>query len=226
MDKKKIKRHNLVFISDEAKQKILVDFKDNPDYQLLEELFEGPIDTPGFIRRPDSVIDNDCISLGFVHSSRYNGKRFRFGVEILRKHAVALLTPYDVFEQYIRKDVLDDASYLYIYLKQIKDLAKVYNVKLGILGSISLELITGRSYTDENSDIDLLVSPAPYETLQQFYKEANALNKTINLDLEVDLPNGFGVKLTEVFMETSMVLGKSLNEVKLLYRSEIEKFLV
>ena len=45
------------------------------------------------------------------------------------------------------------------------------------------------------------------------------------MDFELDLPNGYGVKLAEVFMETQTVLGKSLDDINLLSRKDIMEYL-
>ena len=45
------------------------------------------------------------------------------------------------------------------------------------------------------------------------------------MDFELDLPNGYGVKLAEIFMETQTVLGKSLEDVSLLNRKDVMQYL-
>ena len=45
------------------------------------------------------------------------------------------------------------------------------------------------------------------------------------MDFELDLPNGYGVKLAEVFMDTKTVLGKSLDNVEILHRKDIMQYL-
>ena len=94
-----------------------------------------------------------------------------------------------------------------------------------MLGSAALELATGLPYTDEASDIDILLKPAPYDKLLDFYRTAKENFGEIPMDFELDLPNGYGVKLAEVFMDTKTVLGKSLDNVEILNRKDIMQYL-
>ena len=110
-------------------------------------------------------------------------------------------------------------------VRQLYELAYVFDLQIGVLGSAALELITGLPYTDENSDIDLIVKPAGYNRLLQFYRAAQACCNEIKMDFELDLPNGYGVKLAEIFMETQTVLGKSLEDVSLLNRKDVMQYL-
>ena len=64
-----------------------------------------------------------------------------------------------------------------------------------------------------------------YNRLLQFYRAAQACCNEINMDFELDLPNGYGVKLAEMFMETQTVLGKSLEDVSLLNRKDVMQYL-
>ena len=70
-------------------------------------------------------------------------------------------------------------------VRQLYELAYVFDLQIGVLGSAALELITGLPYTDENSDIDLIVKPAGYNRLLQFYRAAQACCNEIKMDLSL-----------------------------------------
>ena len=111
---------------------------------------------------------------------------------------------------------------------KLHDNVKVIHKKNGGLGyarNSGLEIATGLPYTDEASDLDFLIKPAEYLKLESFYAECRAEFKNINMDFELELPNGYGVKLAEIFMQTRTVLGKSIKNVDLLYKKDIMQYL-
>lgn len=224
MDKTQLKRHNLVFVSEQGKEKIwrelAAKYTGLPG-QLVEEVLKGEVDIPGFVRRSEKK--SEAVALGFVHYKRIDGNRIRIGAFTADEDIVTIMTPYEVmqrkaFATEARTPCLEAVAKLFA-------LAEIFDLQVGILGSAALELVTGLPYTDTYSDIDLLVKPAPYNRLLQFYRAAQASFGDINMDFELDLPNGYGVKLAEIFMETQTVLGKSLDDVNLLSRKDIMEYL-
>lgn len=224
MDKTQLRRHNLVFISQQGKNKILqqiVPLYSGCQLQLIKEIVQGKADIPSFIRRNEK--DSKDVAVGFVHPQRLDGNRIRIACFTDVEDIVAVMTPYEVMQRNI---YAHEARTLCIKeLLKIYELAEVFDLQIGVFGSAALEMVTGLPYTDENSDIDLLLKPSGYNRLLQFYRAVLASCKDINLDFEVELPNGYGVKLAEIFMETQTVLGKSLDNVALLSRKEVMQYL-
>lgn len=224
MDKTQLKRHNLVFVSKQGKDKIWRDIADRYDGEakrLAKEVLQGKVDIPGFVRRSERPADT--VAIGFVHHERLDGNRIRIGAFAAEEDVVTVMTPYDVM---VRKAyACKPRNRCMESVLQLYNLAEIFDLRIGVLGSAALELITGLPYTDENSDIDLLVQPARYNRLLQFYRAAQACTDGINTDFELDLPNGYGVKLAEMFMETQTVLGKSLDDVALLNRKDVMEYL-
>lgn len=224
MDKTQLRRHDLVYVSREGRQEI---FKQvSPHYageklKLVEEVFLGKDDIPGFVRRSDAQAG--CIPLGFVHYQRLEGNRIRIGAYADLDEVEAVMTPYEVLARKIY--VADTKTDCLVTLAKLFELAEVFDLHVGVLGSAALELLTGLPYTDDCSDIDLLLKPAPYDRLLAYYKAARASFGGVNMDFELDLPNGYGVKLAEMFVGTSTVLGKSLVDVNLLNRKDVMQFL-
>ena len=224
MDKTQLKRHDLVFVSKQGKDKIwqaIAAKYTGLQAKLVDEVLQGEVDIPGFVRRSDEK--TEAIALGFVPHQRIEGNRLRIGAFTSATDIVTVMTPYEViqrkaFADKTKSPCIEEVSRLFA-------LAEVFDLQIGVLGSAALEMVTGLPYTDENSDIDLLIKPAPYNRLLQFYRAALASCENMNMDFELDLPNGYGVKLAEIFMETQTVLGKSLDDVNLLSRKDIMEYL-
>ena len=224
MDKTQLKRHDMVFVSKQGKDKIwqaVAGKYTGLHAKLVNEVLQGEVDIPGFVRRSDEK--TEAVALGFVPHQRINGNRLRIGAFTSVSDIVAVMTPYEVMQR--KAFALEARTPCIDAVKKIFALAEVFDLQIGVLGSAALEFVTGLPYTDENSDVDILVRPAPYNRLLQFYRATQASNDAINMDFELDLPNGYGVKLAEVFMETQTVLGKSLDDVNLLSRKDIMEYL-
>lgn len=224
MDKTKLKRHNLVFLSEKGKEFVLQcvneDKRTNEmTLSAAKEILYDVSEIPGIIRRGE-CLDDDKVAVGFVHCKRVDGNRLRIGSYVASQDITKIVTVYEVIHYHN-----DKRNKCMAVVDDIKKLADTYGLEVGVLGSAGLELITGLPYTDENSDIDILVKPAEYKKLFDFYEEAKRLSDGINMDFELDLPNGYGIKLAEVFMNTSTVLGKSLQDVDLIDKKEVLAYL-
>lgn len=224
MDKTQLKRHDIVYVSRQGKDKIwqAVAAKYTGEAkELAQDVLQGKIDIPGFVRRSD--VQGDEVPLGFVHHKRMDGNRLRLGAFTAAEDIMAVFTPYEVLQR--KAFAYEARNHCMETVLRIYELAEIFDVQIGVLGSVALEMLTGLPYTDDNSDIDLLVKPARYNRLLQFYRSAQTYSDNINMDFELDLPNGYGVKLAEIFMETQTVLGKSLVDVDLLQRKDVMEFL-
>lgn len=159
MDETQLKRHNLVFISKQGKDKIWSDISpryDGESKHLAEEVLQGNVDIPGFIRRNDAE-NTEGIAIGFVHHKRIDGNRIRIGACTAADDIVTIMTPYEVLTR--RAFAFTTRNRCMQIVRQLYELAYVFDLQIGVLGSAALELITGLPYTDENSDIDLIVKP-------------------------------------------------------------------
>jgi phosphoribosyl-dephospho-CoA transferase len=83
-----------------------------------------------------------------------------------------------------------------------------------------MELYTGLPCTYDGSDLDLIVAAVSQERLSRFMVEVNAMEEhfALRIDVEVDLPNGYGVQLKELLGQGRRILGKSITGVALLHR--------
>lgn len=224
MDKTQLKRHNLVFVSQKGKDRIWQELA--PKYQgealeLVQDVLQGTHNVPGFVRRSEERPEE--VAIGFVHHRRMQGNRIRIGAFTEMQDIETIMTPYEVMQR--KAFTVEEPTHCMQTILALYKMADQFDLQIGVLGSAALELVTGLPYTDEASDVDILLKPAPYEKLLDFYRTAKENFADIPLDFELDLPNGYGVKLAEVFMETKTVLGKSLDNVDLLYRKDIMQYL-
>lgn len=224
MDKTQLKRHNLVFVSQKGKDRIWQELA--PKYQgealeLVQDVLQGTHNVPGFVRRSEERPEE--VAIGFVHHRRMQGNRIRIGAFTEMQDVETIMTPYEVMQR--KAFTVEEPTHCMETILALYKMADQFDLQIGVLGSAALELVTGLPYTDEASDVDILLKPAPYEKLLDFYRTAKENFADIPLDFELDLPNGYGVKLAEVFMETKTVLGKSLDNVDLLYRKDIMQYL-
>lgn len=225
MDKTQLKRHDLVFVSSSGKEKIWRDIAadHNGDaWQMARDVLLGGVDIPGFVRRSDER--PEMLAIGFVHYQRLQGNRLRIGAFTTMQDIVMVMSPYEVMQR--KAFAFEAPTQCMATLLQLYGLAAEYDLQIGALGSAALELATDLPYTDDASDVDLLIKPAAYEKLLDFYRTAQENFGHIKLDFELELPNGYGVKLAEIFADTRTVLGKSLDDVNLLYRADIMKYLI
>lgn len=224
MDKTQLKRHNLVFVSRKGKDRIWQELA--PKYQgealeLVRDVLQGDHNVPGFVRRSEERPEE--VAIGFVHHRRMQGNRIRIGAFTEMQDVETIMTPYAVMQR--KAFTVEEPTHCMETILALYKMADQFDLQIGVLGSAALELVTGLPYTDEASDVDILLKPAPYEKLLDFYRTAKENFADIPLDFELDLPNGYGVKLAEVFMDTKTVLGKSLDNVDLLYRKDIMQYL-
>jgi len=225
MDKTQLNRHDLVFISQTGKDKIWKELSDKyqgEELSMVRDVFLGDNDIPGFVRRSEERPEE--VALGFVHPQRINGNRIRIAAFTGAEDVEIIMTPYEVLQRKVF--TVKGATRCIETIIALYALADEFDLQIGVLGSAALELATGLPYTDEASDVDILLKPAPYNRLLDFYRTAKENFSDIPLDFELDLPNGYGVKLAEVFMDTKTLLGKSLDNVSILYRKDIMQYLL
>lgn len=225
MDKTQLKRHDLVFVSSAGKNKIWQELSGNYTGEarhMLQDVLHGAAYIPGFVRRSEERPAD--IALGFVHHQRLQGNRLRIGAFAAMQDVVMVMSPYEIMQR--RVFAADTPNQCMETLLKLYGLAAEYDLQIGALGSAALELATDLPYTDDASDVDLLIKPAAYEQLLDFYRTAQENFGHVKLDFELELPNGYGVKLAEIFTDTRTVLGKSLDDVNLLYRADIMKYLM
>ena len=220
------KRHNLLDLTDEGREWAFAGLAPHPCHQGREEEVRrlvkdgyGPVKVPGIARREESPDARpDLVPVGFVSPRTDRGSRVRVAAFVLERHVTRATTPYEVLRR-----PFSPRNACLTALVQARAAARRVDAELGVWGSAGLELYTGLPFTHGGSDLDLLVKPAPEPRLRELLSLLQALEKDLGLriDVELDLPNGYGVQLKELAMNVNSVLGKGSTDVTLLSRSEV-----
>ncbi len=173
---------------------------------------------PGIVCRPTLPLGPGEIQLGISFPFRSEGARVRSAI-VVEARAVASFT--DPFAVALGADVL--GAPLGPCLRALAASAASRGVRLGVIGSAALEIVTGLPYTGQASDLDLVLAAAPCARLHQFGVDAARIGAAhgLHVDAEVDLGDGCGVKLDEVLSSSRSLLAKTLDDVRLLERSEV-----
>ena len=219
MDKTQLKRHDLVYPSSigraRLKQVFLNELTEEKAF-LAADIFRADSVIPGIVRRAE-VLSADVIPLGFVHPQLCEGRRLRLTAELEVGEAVKLKRPYELAaaEFKVSTNCLAAAQAACSYAAERR-------LKLGILGSAGLEIAT-----NSESDLDLLITGLSLQQLQEVYTELQAIGKKfqVDIDLETELINGYGIKAAELFQPTQTVLGKSLQDVQILKKKTVVEIL-
>ncbi len=217
------KRHTLVDISDEGREGILSELSGNDPVLrgkiapvLMPEVAGARI--PGITRREESAPRPGCVAIGFSSVLTNKGERLRLASFVNPDNVVRVTSPYELPEMPIPLRTRCTQA-----LAAALHEAKILNLSIGVWGSAALELYTGLPYTHDESDLDLLVGTAPLETLSRFLDAIKGMEDrySLRIDVELDLPNGFGVHLKELLGQTRTVIGKGLHEVKMFQREQL-----
>ncbi len=224
MDKKKLNRHDFVFLNNEGKKRILERnflLYSASNQKILEHIFSDKYAIPGIVRR--NFVLEKGVPLGFVYYKRLQGNRIRIPALAYYKELASLVTPYDLFSRTFHMGI-DNGPFINKVIS-LYAVAADLALEVGVIGSIGLELLTGLPYVDGSSDLDFIIKASKCNDMHTFLQKAKKILPEKNMDFEVELPNGYGVKLEELFSNTRTVLGKGLHDVVLLERESIEKYL-
>ncbi len=222
MEKEKLTRHTFVFLNSQGKERLLRELSQDYDGDALERLksvFSGSADIPGIVRRGEE--QEGRIALGFVPCRRMpDGNRLRIAAYVKHEEINRVCTVYETANKNIpiRNRCMDAVCYA-------RRLAADLHVCMGVLGSAGLEIMTGLPYTDDDSDLDILVKADSPKKLDNFSEVMQSAYPGLDMDFEVELPNGYGVKLAELLMDTRTLIGKSLDDVVLLERTLVNGLL-
>jgi len=222
-----LRRHDLLDIDDEGRRKILDELTESESIRsfdahryariLLPDQAECRV--PGVVRREEQAPRNGLIPVGFSSPVADKEGRFRIAAFVHPHNVIGITSPYEV----LASANLKPRNACTKALDITKSHAQALNLFLGVWGSVALELYTGLPCTHQNSDLDLLVKPASHEVLARFLTEITSIEKRfgMRIDVELDLPDGYGVQLKELFGSRQTVLGKGTKEVALLVKEKV-----
>lgn len=226
----RLKRHNLIEITRSGREWALKQLRQSKDYTVRQDIAEELIleginsrQIPGIIRREENEGIDGAVPVGFTSPYLIEGRRLRIPAFVPEKEIKRIVTPYEVINY---STDISRSNCLQALNACIKALSK-FDVKLGVWGSAGLEMYTELPYTHNKSDLDLLMTVKESGVINKVYEAISSIegNYDCKIDVELDLPSGYGVKLKEMFLGTSEVLGKGLYDVKMFPRESIIKLL-
>ncbi|WP_321329157.1 malonate decarboxylase holo-[acyl-carrier-protein] synthase [uncultured Ilyobacter sp.] len=206
------RRHDLLEIKNV--EKIIEEVASPKEREALsEEIFN----IPAIVRRQDGTIQKK-LQVGFSFPFKVDGIRFRIACSLDKAEITESISPYQVTQIY------NNRSFNLNILDNIIESAKESEVEVGIFGSAALEIVTGYSYLDSNSDLDILVKSNSIENLKCFYSKVKKIEKNTGklIDIELEIQNGFAIKLKEFLSDTATIIAKGLYSVELMTRDEIK----
>jgi phosphoribosyl-dephospho-CoA transferase len=222
----KLKRHTLVDVSDEGREFILAELAGSgADSSMLREKFgrillpkQAGVRVPGIVRREEGSLRSGCVPVGFCEPVSRGERRLRIVAFARREDVVRVITPYELAYLTIPRRTASMAA-----LAEALLYAKALDLVLGVWGSAAMELYTGLPCTHEGSDLDLLVAAASRERLSSFMDEIKLIEGrfALRIDVELELPNGYGVQLKELMGQGRTIMGKSINGVALFPRDQV-----
>ncbi len=228
-----IKRHYLVEITDKGRAWAYenldrkVEVRDENELKsLIVEGYKGK-KIPGIMRRDEENVALGVVPVGFASPWLHEMRRTRVAAHVPKEEILKVITPYDLLKSAAGR--VTENPGIMVRTKCLRALRRVtvtaaeMGLKLGVWGSAALELATELPYTHDHSDLDLLMDSAPIAKIKEFLVQAQNIvqEEGCKLDLELDVLNGYGIKAVELFMQTDDVLGKSIDEVKLIPKREL-----
>lgn len=222
-----LKRHHLLDLTDHARREILEELTaaatGDPASRvrfarvLLPEQAGARI--PGVVRREEGATRPGRIPAGFSAPLADQGGRLRIAAFVDPDQILRITNPFELLST-TAVTVRNKAT---AALGIAREHARTWNLELGVWGSVAQELYTGLPCTHQDSDLDLLVRPACREVLRRFLSAIGSIEQQLGLrvDVELDLPDGYGVQLKELFGPGRAILGKSVIEVALLSREQV-----
>ena len=108
-------------------------------------------------------------------------------------------------------------------LNELELAARSLDIRLGVFGSAALGALTKLPYVHDRSDLDIVITAAPPETLASFSSEVKEVSKKygITIDAEVKFGHEAWVKLPEILSGRGSVLVKGGHQPEVAPSSDI-----
>lgn len=218
-------RHSLAHVSPASRPGILAAVLDalpeqmrDPGTRKLVRDAMSKAHIPGIVCRPTGPCPDGGGQLGFSFPFRHGAERVRAAVPVRRGQVSAFFTPWEVMDR-----ALILGSNLHPALPEIARAGALVGVEIGLIGSAALQTVTGLPYLRPDSDLDLVVRAESLRALEQLAAMLARLAKrrSLAIDVEIALPGGLGVKLTELLSGARTVLGKTITGVELIERPRL-----
>lgn len=168
-------------------------------------------------RRPAGLLN-----VGFVSLQRIDGSKVKIACVLRESEVTDLISPYALpFCEFNARNKCLKA------LKAVASLPETTGGFVGIAGSAAMEVVTGLPYTNDESDLDVIIRDRDMKGISETYMNLMQIGQQygVSIDIEVQLKNGYGIKASELFIGSYTLLGKSLFDVQLLERTTVVNLL-
>ncbi|PWC36587.1 malonate decarboxylase holo-[acyl-carrier-protein] synthase [Azospirillum sp. TSO35-2] len=173
---------------------------------------------PGIVCTPKAALPAGRIQIGVSFPFREDGVRVRSAVALPCGGVGKVHTPWDVAGR-IGAGAFPAAE----ELLELVELGRAHGIAVGLFGSAALQALTGLPYMEPRSDIDAVVVARSAAGLRSFHAAladfAGRHNRSC--DVEVAVPGGLGIKLTELVSDVAAVVGRGMNGVRLVDRRRV-----
>lgn len=173
---------------------------------------------PGIVCTPKAPLPEGSIQIGVSFPFREDGVRVRSAVALPRDGVARIHTPWDIAGHIGSGDfpAADE-------LLDLAGLGRAHGVAVGLFGSAALQALTGLPYMEPCSDIDAVVVARSVAGLRSFHAALAdfARRHKRKCDVEVAVPGGLGIKLTELVSDVAAVAGRGMDGVRLVDRRRV-----
>ncbi|MGL4453530.1 malonate decarboxylase holo-[acyl-carrier-protein] synthase [Cetobacterium sp.] len=172
---------------------------------------------PGIVKRQEKI-EPGYIEIGISYPIKIDNQRVREVSRVTLEEIEKIVTPYDILGLYHKKKIEVKV------LDELIVLSEEIQIKMGVFGSLALMIYTGLSYFVEDSDIDIIIKKTSNAILDKFYKKILELEDRYNrkIDVEVEIEDGYALKLKEYFKGQKTILLKGFSDAKLVELGRIK----
>lgn len=213
-------RHDLLYLSAEGKR--LAGLHCSSDLSEDSMLWEQFFRLPAICKAQSGLAKPGWVEIGFSFPIRTDSGRKRMASQVPQSEITQICTPWQAIQFAVdQKGVVRD------FLLAIQSASEGADIQLGLFGSAALEAVTGLPYLHGKSDIDLVLRPAPEDSLRAFMRRLSDVEQRLDIhaDIEVMFASGKYVKLKELLGGQSTALVKGSHNPQLMSCQEIWKAL-
>lgn len=214
------KRHTFIDINDLARARIIAECTREGVYseEVIREIIlpkQTNARIPGVVRREDPALCGEgMVPVGFSSFFRVNGQRIRVPTFIHQDEILSVSVPYEFSSQKLPERTLAIKAW-----SRICSQTDLNGLDIGVWGSVAHEIYTGLPWTDDASDLDIIVRSMTEAQLRFLFNYTAQLEAELGIRIDTELENqsGYGVSVKELFSDSvSSVLGKGISDIVLL----------
>ncbi|WP_255701281.1 malonate decarboxylase holo-[acyl-carrier-protein] synthase [Afifella sp. H1R] len=220
------RRHFLAYLHPDARQVLAPAIVEGLPHTMRDHTTEAAVlhgfltdRIPGIVCRPTRACTDEQGQLGFSFPLRIGEERVRSSVLVEPEQVASFLSPYEVMERAALRFPPPHAA-----LRVALSLARRFEIRLGLIGSAALAAMTGLPYVRPQSDLDLLIDADHGGDFQAFHASLAAISREIGVkvDVELEFNRSIGVKISEYISGREVLLAKTINDVELIDRIELQ----